>query len=475
LHRFEAALIALTILNLCFLPWAFGGVDSWSQLVSLGISVATAVVALLPRRSANRSGDDNESPDLMWPRLLGFPVFWAGLALFAYVAAQACNPAFEYESDHHAWWLNRIDPIPWMPAGMDAPFEISNTWRTLVIWGSSWLTVCALWVGITRRRSVLWILTAMAVNAAIFASFGIIQKAAGATAIYSVRPVQDIHFVSALIYENHASAFFSLVGCVSIGLVLRALRRGRSSTALSGLPGIFMLFSLLSIVGLLLSCSAAGFVLFGAALLVVAAAWLWRNTRAAFHPGGSLPVLMIAALLSISTGVLLVSVGRRDLQKKIEAMVGGGGAGEIKIRLLADARGWEMFADSWALGWGAGDFQYGFTKYQHREDALRTRGDERLRWEHVHNDWLELLIELGVVGFAPVAFILGYWLFGIFRSCMWKDPSKLAMLAGLAALATHAFFDFPLQNPAVLMTACVLLPLLIRWTEMEGKFGDPSS
>jgi hypothetical protein len=467
LHRSELAVVALSSLNLCFLPWAFGGVDPWSEIVGLGLAVAAAVAALLPRRPEHLSAHNTGWRRQIWPRLRSFPVFWAGLALFAYLTAQACNPAFEHKFDDTTWWLVRLDHLRWMPAGMKVPFDEMNTWRTLVVWGSCWLIVCALWVGITRRRSILWILTALTANAAAFAGFGIVQRAAGVTRVYSVRPVQNAHFVAALIYENHASAFFSLLACIAIGIVLHKFRRAGSDQDRSGSIGIFMLSAVLSIVGLMLSCSFAGIALFGAALLVIALVWFWCNARTAFRSDDALPVLIIVALLLLATTALLVSVGYRDLQKRIASTTADGAMDELKIRLLVDARGWEMFTDRWLFGWGAGDFRYGFTKYQHREAALSLRGDKRLRWEHAHDDWLEYLVELGVAGIVPIVFMAAYWLREIFRVRLWRSPARLAILCGLVALAIHALFDFPLQNPAILITACALLPLIVRWAEIE--------
>ena len=465
-------MIAISALHLCFLPWAFGGVDAWSQFVSLGLALGAAALALLPRRHSSRSHSEVDPCIPMWPRLRSFPVFWAGLALFAYVAAQGCNPAFERKFDESTWWLVRIAHRWWMPSGMKTPFDEMNTWRTLVIWGSCWLTVCALWVGVTRRRSILWMLTILTANAAALAAFGIVQRAAGATAVYSVRTVQGTHFVAALIYENHASAFFSLLACVAFGLLLRAATGDVSDQDRSGSAGIFMLFGVLSVVGLVLSFSFAGMALFGSALLVMVLAWLWHNARARSRSRSALPIFIMAALLLLTTTVLFATVGYRDLQKKIATMKAGGGIDEVKIRLLADTRGWEMFTDRWLFGWGAGDFRYGFTKYQHREPALSFRGNERLRWEHAHDDWLELLIELGVIGIIPIGFMLGYWIREFYRVRLCKNLARLSILSGLTALAVHALFDFPLQNPAILTTACALLPLLVRWAEIETPDGQ---
>lgn len=471
LHRLEMAVVVLSTLNLCFLPWAFGGVDPWSQLVSLGLATGTAVVALLPRRHSSRSNSGCEWRMSMWSRLRSFPVFWAGLALFAYMAVQAFNPAFEYHLLDTTWWLVRLDHVRWIPSGMIVPYNDMNTWRTMVIWGSCWLTVCALWVGITRRRSILWILTGLSVNAAAFAAFGILQRAGGATSVYWTRPVQNVNFVAGLIYENHASPFFSLLACIALGLTIQFLRRGGSHQDDSGPAIIYLFLALLSIVGLILSCSFAGIALFVSALLVMVLVLFWRRARASSRPHSTLPFIITAGFLLLLGAGLTAAVGYRDLQKKLASIAADGGGSEVKIRMLADARGWEMFADRWVFGWGAGCFRYGFTKYQHREPVLSLRNNVPLRWEHVHDDWLQLLIELGVVGAIPVGFVLGYWLRQAFRFRLWRCPAKLPILCGLAVPSVHAFFDLPFQNPAVLATVCALLPLLIRWAEIESQPG----
>jgi hypothetical protein len=170
----------------------------------------------------------------------------------------------------------------------------------------------------------------------------------------------------------------------------------------------------------------------------------------------------------LSTGAV-TKIGVRDFRDKWKTFVEIDGFESARLRYVAARRGLEMFQDHWATGWGAGCFQYGFTKYQKREAALTDGRQVRLHWEHVHDDWLESLIELGVVGVLPLAFIIVYWLRTFWRQRLWRLPVTLPVLCGLGALGFHAFIDFPFQNLAVTSVACALLPLIARLGEIENR------
>jgi O-antigen ligase len=468
-HPLEAALVSVAGLELCVLPWAFGGVDPAVQVACAAVSLCALLVALSPRRTSAKDGSGRRYWLQMWPRLTAFPVFWAGLALFAYVAVQACNASYSFRTDSGKWWLEPRAHIPWLPSGMEVPFGDMNAWRMLLIWGSAWALTCALWVGVTRRNSIVGLLMAIELNAFGFAVFGIIQRASGAVAIYASRAVNHPDFFAAIIYRNHAAALFSLLACVTLGMTIRAFWIGRNRQDPSGPGVIHMLFALTVVVALVLSGSFAAAGLFIVMLALVLPVTIWRYLKMFRGPGGNTPVLMAAGALLVFAVGLGVFVGYDGLKDRVERLANGGGRQAARIRFLADKRGFEMFEDRWLTGWGAGAFRYGFTKYQRREQDLEYMAGDRVRWEHVHDDWLELLIELGVFGAVPVAVMLGYWTVMVAKLRLWRRLAALPILGGLVLLAVHAFVDFPLQNLAILVTATALLPLVVRWGEIEGE------
>jgi hypothetical protein len=464
IHPAEAILVAIAVTELCALPWAFGGVDPAVQVSCAGASAGALAVALIPRRSSRTKGACKVP---MWPRLSHFPVFWAGLALLAYVAVQALNPAYAYRLQGAAWWLEARAHVRWLPAGMDVPFADMNPWREIAIWGSVWALACALWVGITRRSSILAILVSVEANAFAFAVFGIVQRASGSSSIYGVRSVGHTDFIAAIIYRNHAAAFFSLLASMGLGLTIRAFWRSRRRLDPSG-PGIINLLLVLTlVVALVLSGSFAAMALFTGMLATVLPVAAWRYSVKFRGPRDDKPVLVGASILFLLASLLGVTVGYEGLRDRVDSFVSGGGYEAARSRLLTARHGWEMFEDRWALGWGAGCFRYGFTKYQKREPELARISGVSVHWEHAHDDWLEALIELGIVGSAPLAVIAAFWTRRIAQLRLWRKHSMLPMLAGLLILALHGLVDFPFQNLAVLASASALLPLLVRWGEID--------
>lgn len=463
----EWLVCALVTANLCLLPWAYGGVDVWSQVTSAMLAACAFGVALLPERHSAGAGNSTDR-FARWRRLRRFPLFWIGLALLAYIGLQGLNPRLEYQENRVAWWLDPIAHWGWLPSGIDAPFSKQNGLRFALVWGTCWMAGCAVWVGMRRRSMILGLLTVLCVNGFLFAAFGLLQRASGAREIYGVRPAFE-YFFAAIIYKNHAAAFFSLVGAVALGLTVRTFQRPRLRVARSGVTILFSLFTVTIVLALVLSFSLSVLLLFGLVIGSAMIGVLRRSKNAATVTSAKGPVLVGLAVLIGFTIALGGTLASAEMQTRIQRLAAGEAGHSLRFRFLAAQRGWEMFMDRPFFGWGAGCFRYGFTKYQRQEpDLARWQGFE-LQWEHVHNDWLELLIEVGCVGTLFVGLALAYGMREVVRLRLWRTPAICPMLGGLLALGIQALMDFPLQLPAVAMLASVLLPLLIRWGELENQ------
>jgi tetratricopeptide (TPR) repeat protein len=108
---------------------------------------------------------------------------------------------------------------------------------------------------------------------------------------------------------------------------------------------------------------------------------------------------------------------------------------------------------------------------------------------HAHNDWLQLLIEYGRLGF-----VLGVMVFLAHFAAGWRNALRLARelppdgllpqatplglatgsLAGLTALGVHAFFDYSLHVPAVALLAALCAGWLAATrAELPGLWAHP--
>jgi tetratricopeptide (TPR) repeat protein/O-antigen ligase len=98
-------------------------------------------------------------------------------------------------------------------------------------------------------------------------------------------------------------------------------------------------------------------------------------------------------------------------------------------------------------GLGRGGFETAFPRF--RLDP------ERNTYSHVENDWLQLVVDLGIPGGLLVAAALLWTWWSAARR---RDLSRVEIgaLAGLAALGAHAAFDFPSAVPGVAIPAALV-------------------
>jgi O-antigen ligase len=102
--------------------------------------------------------------------------------------------------------------------------------------------------------------------------------------------------------------------------------------------------------------------------------------------------------------------------------------------------------------------------------------------DHVHNDYLQFLIEAGWIGFVAVLtgflIFMGKSAYRIKHMNPHKDPMRFFLAAGafsgLVSLAFHSFFDFNLQIPANCVYFVTLMAILYSctWQPASADYVD---
>lgn len=471
----EKALVTVLCIQLVFLPWAWGTMHAWSQITSLTLSLIGFVLALLPRdRAADscRDASGRVRPAAGWPRVKTFPLFWLGLALLVLILVQALNPSWTYQRDARAWWMHRIPHSQLLPTSVIAPFGIYNVWRVLIVYASCWLLICGLWAGITRRRTLQLLLGVLVANGTIIAAVSIAHRMSGDPRILWIRHFKFASGFGPLVYHNHGAAFAALAGVAALGLAcwlhFEAVRRfARSSPALLGVIAWFVILASVAVAG---ARAGLAITLSASVLALGAFAIARKHALPDTHSSRLLPLTLGAIFLA--WGVFLVTqTDLREIQGKLERLrVQGAKEESYSSRVLAREQGVAMFKDKWLQGWGAGSFRYMFIPYARRNPAVDDSGTAL--WEFLHNDWLQTLIEFGVLGASLIGASLLWCLWRWIRWKGWRHP--VAGMLAVACLQTllHAWIDFPFQNPAVLLTWWTLVAIALRWLELDAQLNE---
>lgn len=475
LHPLETALLAIVGTLLCFMPWALGTMHVWSQFVGLGLAAAAFAVALVNRRYEGDLAPQGDFRLIMWIKLVRFPFFWVGLAFMGYVVVQGLNPSWIWKTDGVRRWLESADHISWLPTSIDAPYSDMNAWRTLVIGATAWLVVCALWTGVTRRVTIQRLLAVAAINGALFAIVGILQKVTGATHILwgAVEANNTGNFFSTIIYKNHAGAYLNLVLMLCVAMLYWHFTRAERRMDRSSPAPLYAFLAVILGLGVLLTQSRAATILLLVFTVVAFTGFIIRSTlyRGEGRSPWAIVVLCVIFALFVGLGSYFLNAGQAfgRLGKLIQD---GRADSSVFTRTLARKATLEMAGDRPVTGWGAGSFRHYFPVYQRAYPEIRDvawNPELKLRWSYAHNDYVQLLAEFGFIGAAFLLTLLAGGVRHLVRHRVWERPHIMFVLFALAVTAAHAWVDFPSHNPAILVLWWSSAALACRWAELEAK------
>lgn len=467
LHLLERWLLFTLSAEMVFMPWAFGTMHPWSQGVAVALSLFALGLALVPRHYSGELAPEGAFVMRTDRKLLRFPLFWLGFVLLALLLVQAANPAWEWQRDEKAWWMRRIAHVDWLPSSTASPFERFNIWRSVMICGAAWCTVCALWIGVTRRRTVQLLLTVLLSNAVVLAAVGFAHRWSGEGKVLWLRSFKEAVPFSSFVYRNHGGAYFGLLASCALGFAVWHFYEGRRRMARSTPAALWLLVTLFLVLAVLFSLSRGAVITFGA--FGVAAAVALLIVRSNNPAPSTTPRLVVAALTLVFAGAFVFVVKEVDfttVEQRIRDLA------QLKAndpsltgRAMVREAAWTMYREHWLLGTGSGSFRFLFPAYVQHYPAAYEGG--HAFWEHAHIDWLEIPIELGLAGVLLIAAAFGWCLRQFIRLRGWANGLAMMILLGCMQTLLHAAIDFPFQNPAVLTAWWVLLVASVRWLELD--------
>ncbi len=290
---------------------------------------------------------------------------------------------------------------------------------------------------------------------AAIAIYGIVQVIAGLDHVWHfTRPEQyEGRGSGTFINPNHFAGFLGML----LPVCLAAVLTGRISQPMRILLGYS---ALLLLGGVAVSMSRGGWIASTLMLMTLIGVLGWRKQ---FRLRG----IMVAG---IAFGVLCLFFVTSEFA---QIRVGGANKPGTMEHVGSRTQLWGAATAVWQeeklLGVGPGHFDHRFPA--HRPERLQSRP------VRVHNDYLNTLVDWGLVGMLLTGLMLGTMVSGIIKS--WKYSQRtssdlsaktsnraafvLGSTVGLGSIALHSFVDFNLHIPSNAMLAATLAGLLAAY------------
>ena len=285
-----------------------------------------------------------------------------------------------------------------------------------------------------RRSSQFdWLAKAATGYGAVVAAFAVLQGIAPNGKLYWIWPsAQGGAIYGPYVNHNHYAGLMEML--TPFPLVLAATRFSDGNRRM-----IVTAIAALMAGSIFLSGSRGGMLAFCAQIIVLAVLLL-RSRQ-----GNWKKPLMLGVFMMLMIG-FLVWLGGNELTRRL-ASIHSEARTEISggIRLTIDRDCLHMLLKRPFLGWGLGSFPIVYPQFRSFYTTFFVN--------QAHNDYLQMLVETGLAGFA----IAVWFLVLLFRQVAsklkdWNETSTgaltVAALLGCVGILVHSFLDFNLQIPA---------------------------
>ncbi len=313
---------------------------------------------------------------------------------------------------------------------------------------------------ILAQRGVIagMLIKAFLFSAGFYAFYGLFRFAFRWEKILWFDVESEGYLTSAFINRNSAATYFGLASVAGAAVLLRQIRRERFGqeghsfryrilsllAAISARFGVAIVAFILPLTALLMTASRGGIL---ATLTGLAALLVLSAIRRSSTGGGSARFAGLIGIAILSITVFQMSGARFADRLAVTSE-------QAQSRLNVYETTYQAIKDNALLGTGYGTFQDIYPLYRNEVPY------SRFVWDKAHNDYLELMLGLGVpaalVFLLSVAFVLAIVLRGYFRRRRNSIYPGIAVAATIV-LAVHALADFSAQIQAVAMAYTMIL------------------
>lgn len=363
------------------------------------------------------------------------------------------------------WWASLpgrdVYPQAVQAAGLELPERLPISLNPQASWSAFWSSVplvaaflVALWL---PRGHIDKLMTALLFAGLFQVLLSVSQFASGRQSpLYFGLAAQG--FVGSFANRNHLADFLAMLVPVWFYAWLRMQREaeghGLRSRAVRRPMWLMLGFSFLVVI---LSTQSRGGILATAMVLLLSAllmGYVVKQKLARWQRWG------LAGLFLVFVGLAVALIDVQGLMNRIQS---GRLQTDAEVRQAFTLATWEAARTFWPWGSGMGSFESVFPRFQ----PTLTPGYVN----HAHNDYPQLLMEMGapallLVGLLLILALRQVWLLTKAFRANKRFSSELGMrcFAGLGALALllHSWVEFNMHIPALAITAGFLVGVFLR-------------
>ncbi len=286
-----------------------------------------------------------------------------------------------------------------------------------------------------HRKPILGLTIALILSGIFQVIYGFYEQFSTTPHIFwNVRLIPEAIATGTFQNKNNFCGLLEMVALLCLGLVIARYRANITILAAFSRHAMFQILAILSCIilfaGIFLSLSRGGLASFCVGLLFLSALLCFSSKMRR-------RTLLILGMLAL----MVVMAGYIGLEHTMQALERATSMHDPS-RLELIKSGFSLIQDFPLMGTGWGTFKYVFRMYQ-------PVGFHDLRVDYLHNDWLQLVCELGI----PTACLLIWCIilcFGrTFLSLLKREDTfykwlGLGALAGVLAMLCHSLVDFNL-------------------------------
>jgi O-antigen ligase len=317
--------------------------------------------------------------------------------------------------------------LAWLALTMAWAPEVSTAWRELRTLLYCGLILVMILGTITEPKHVRWLMWAFVVGAVLSVMLGIAQGNLQSSELTSAAAVEAERFAGGAGDPNYLAAVLAPAIVLAVGLAMRA-----------SVPQRFVLIVSIAFIaaGLVATRSRGGLIALGVACIV--ALVIWRGRRAL--------MAAIVGLCVAAMGVAFVA-SPESYRRIFHTADSGSGSGRLDIWHVA----WQVTISHPVFGVGLAQFPAVSPHYVNLPGPLLYVSLLVAKHIVVHNLFLQLWAETGIVGLLLFLTIVVISIASAFRAVSWFDEmhdEEMAALsrAAIAAMAATLAASFFLSN-----------------------------